>query len=182
MNGGALVLAAGASRRFGSDKRRYRLAGRPLLQHTVESVLAAGLPCRVCLRPGDGDLPLLLNLGGVQYIECAGAAAGMGATLAEGVAACDDWDGLLVVLGDMAWVQPETLVEIITALTVDRIVQPEYQGRPGNPVGFGRAFYPELTALEGDRGARELLQRHPQALTRLAVADPGIHRDLDQPP
>jgi molybdenum cofactor cytidylyltransferase len=179
---GALVLAAGASRRFGSDKRRYPVDGQPLLKRTVAGVLAAGLPCRVCLRPDDGDLPLILGMSGVEFLECATAADGMGSTLACGSAACDDWDGLLVVLGDMPWVRPGTLRAIRTALAVDRIVQPQYRDRPGQPVGFGRHFYPNLRALRGDRGGRDILSRHASAICRLPVDDPGIHRDLDERP
>jgi molybdenum cofactor cytidylyltransferase len=178
---GALVLAAGFSRRFGSDKRRYPIDGEPLLRRTVANVVAAGLPCRVCLRPGDGDLPLLLDLPGVEYIECADAAEGMGSTLAQGAAVCEDWEGVLVVLGDMPWVLPATLLAIRDALAIDRIIQPEYRGRPGQPVGFGSHFYPQLRRLRGDRGGRDILSRHSPALVRLPVDDPGIHRDLDEP-
>jgi molybdenum cofactor cytidylyltransferase len=178
---GALVLAAGFSRRFGSDKRRHPVDGEPLLKRTAANALAAGLPCRICLRPGDGDMPLMLGLPGIEYIECPAAVEGMGSTLAQGVAACEDWDGLLVVLGDMAWVRPATLVAVRDALAVDRIVQPRYRGRPGQPVGFGRDFYPDLLELRGDRGGRDILPRHGSALVRLPVDDPGIHRDLDTP-
>ena len=182
MKGGALVLAAGFSRRFGSDKRLFEVEGEPLLRRTVAAVQAAGLACRVCLRPDDGALPLVLGLPGLEFIECRDAAGGMGATLAEGVRACHDWDGLLVVLGDMAWVRPATLAALWEALTPDNIVQPVFEGMPGNPVGFGSAFFSELGALEGDRGGRALLERHRDRLLTLPVDDPGVVRDLDQPP
>ena len=51
MRCGALVLAAGYSRRFGEDKRAYPIDGKPLLARTLESVRASGLPLRLCLRP-----------------------------------------------------------------------------------------------------------------------------------
>ncbi len=182
MKVGALVLAAGQSCRFGSDKRLYPVEGKPLLRRTLESVQTAGLPCRVCLRPGDGAIPLMLGLPGLEFIECAGAASGMGATLAAGVKACHDWDGLLVVLGDMAWVQPATLAALAQRLDTDAAVQPCYRGKTGNPVGFGRRFYPELEALAGDRGGRMVLEKHPDCLRSVPVEDPGVLRDLDEPP
>ena len=182
MKGGALVLAAGASRRFGSDKRRFPLEGEPMLRRTLEAVRAASLACRVCIGPGEGDIPLWLDLPGLEFIECPHAPAGMGATLADGVAACGDWQGLLVVLGDMPWVQPSTYRYLFESLDAGNIVQPEFGGRPGNPVGFGADFFAELRSLTGDAGGRELLRRHPEALIRLPLEDPGIHRDLDTPP
>lgn len=182
MKGGALVLAAGYSRRFGSDKRLYDVEGEPLLRHTVAAVLAAQLPCRVCLRPDDGALPLVLNLPGVEFIECKTASRGMGGTLAEGVGACGDWDGLLVVLGDMAWVQPATLAALWQALAPDTLVEPLYRGAAGNPKGFGSAYFAELAALDGDSGGREIVARHRQRMRGVSVDDPGVLRDLDEPP
>lgn len=180
MKCGALVLAAGHSRRFGEDKRVYPVDGTPLLARTVEGLRGSGLPLRLCLRPGEvGRLPGLRD---VECIECTGAARGMGATLAEGVAACGDWDALLVVLGDMAWVAPGTYVAVAAAVARDRIVQPWQGGQPGHPVGFGADFFPQLAALDGDRGGRSVIARHSTALLRLDVDDPGIHRDLDLPP
>lgn len=182
MRGGALVLAAGASRRFGSDKRVFDIDGQPLLRRTVQAVLDAGLACRVCLKPEDGAIPPLLDRPGIEFIECASAQRGMGATLAEAVAACDDWDGLLVVLGDMAWVQADTLLELWRALTPDTIVQPVFGDAAGNPVGFGRRFFAALSRLEGDLGGREVVQRHRERRQLIPVDDPGILRDLDEPP
>ncbi len=182
MTVGALVLAAGVARRFGSDKRLYPVEGKALLLRTLEAVTAAGLPCRVCLRPGDGALPLMLGLPGLEFIECRAAARGMGATLAEGVRACHDWDGLLVVLGDMAWVTPATLSSLARTLDRDSIVQPVLQGKAGNPVGFGQRFFAELEALDGDRGGRSLLTQYRDSLKQVDVNDPGVLRDLDEPP
>jgi molybdenum cofactor cytidylyltransferase len=182
MKVGALVLAAGYSRRFGEDKRRFPVDGEPLLARTLEKVRSAAIPVRVCLRPGEGNLPLELGLPGLEFIECAHARQGMGATLADGVRACGDWDALLVVLGDMPWVLPDTYVAVCGALARDRIVQPYCEGRGGHPVGFGADFFPELEVLEGDRGGRVVIERHPDALQRLPVRDPGIHADLDETP
>ncbi len=182
MKGGALVLAAGYSRRFGSDKRLYQLDGEPLLRHTLATVQAAGLGCRVCLHPGDGAIPLALGLDGVEFIECSAAERGMGATLAEGVRACQDWDGLLVVLGDMAWVQATTLETLWNRLTQDTLVEPVFKGRAGNPKGFGRACFADLAALDGDSGGRTVVQKYRTRLQAVPVNDPGILRDLDEAP
>ncbi len=179
---GALVLAAGSARRFGADKRRYSLEGVPLLAHCLTTLQATGLPVRLCLRAGEAGLLAELDLAGPEVLECPRADRGMGATLADGVGYCRDWDGLLVVLGDMPWIAAETYRAVAGKLSRDSIVQPVFEGRGGHPVGFGADFFPELVTLDGDRGARTVLERHPAALRRLEVADPGIHRDLDEPP
>jgi len=179
---GILILAAGFSRRFGSDKRNARLAdGRGLLLASVASALSSGLPVRVCLRDSDTALSANVEAAGASVIPCANAAIGMGATLAEGVSHCSDWDGLLVALGDMPDIQPDSYSAIAAALGHAPLCRPEFAGQPGHPVGFRRELFTDLRQLSGDEGARSVLQRHRELLKSLALDDPGILRDIDRP-
>lgn len=185
----ALMLAAGCSRRFGSDKRRVRLAsGHTLLQASMAPVLAAGLPLYVVLRPGDdfaelGGCAMDAALPPAQCIVAPRAEEGMGASLADAVAALpESVAGCLVLLADMPALKPATLRRIAAALAEDgeeALVAPGWQGRRGHPVGFGRAWFDQLAQLDGDRGARELLQREAERLRLLPVDDPGILLDID---
>lgn len=182
MSVGVLLLAAGCSRRFGSDKRLALLSdGRPLLFAAVDSVQRSELPLRVCLRPGDDLLRQRLLAVGVAVLECRLADRGMGATLAEAVAQLADWHGLLVALGDMPAIRPDSFRQVAAALTADAIVTPTFQGQSGHPVGFGRDFFSALASLDGDIGARDLVGHAGSARRRLPLADPGILRDVDFP-
>jgi len=179
---GVLLLAAGCSRRFGSDKRLAPLPdGRPLLFATVSAIQASGLPLRVCLRPGDDELRSNLVALGVPVLECQQAARGMGATLAEAIAQLADWRGVLVALGDMPAIRPQTFRQVAESLTADTIVTPMFQSQSGHPVGFGRDFFPALASLDGDRGARDLVRRAGSRRLCLPLEDPGILRDVDFP-
>ena len=184
MNIGILVLAAGYSRRFGADKRLHLVDGVPLLERAVRNLLAAELPVAVCIRPDDAAVGELLRRLAVRAIRCDAAGRGMGATLAQGAAAVaaakEDWDGVLVALGDMAWVRPETCRRVAGALAPGRIARPCHRGRGGHPVGFAKAFFPELQRLDGEGGARELLRRHRANLLEVEVDDPGVLRDMDR--
>ncbi len=180
---GVLMLAAGQSRRFGSDKRLAPFRPeRSLLEASVETVNKAGLPLLVALRPDDHTLAHQLTRRGVATVPCENAGAGMGHTIADGVAAVPtDWNGLLIALGDMPLVKPTTYLRLARCLSRDGIVVPEYDGRRGHPVGFGAHFFAALQCLGGDRGGAELLQRHPHRVSRLAVDDRGILLDVDTP-
>jgi molybdenum cofactor cytidylyltransferase len=182
VNIGVLVLAAGSSRRFGDDKRLAELpGGEPLLYATLSKIRQTGLPLMVCLGPGDSALTSELRGRGIDCCVCNRAPEGMGATLAEGIGHVQEWDGSLVALGDMPFVKPETYRSLAKALQADNICVPESGGRPGNPVGFGRRFYPELGRLSGDQGGKRIVRQHADRVTRVQVLDDGIHRDVDVP-
>lgn len=181
MKAGVLLLAAGRSRRFGSDKRRARLAdGQTLLAASIAAVQRSGLPLLVCLDRSDTELNGTLGDAGVAVTLCDDAAGGMGHTLAHGVRQRPgDWQGILVALADMPWIRPATYLAIARQLTPDTIVAPCHEGRRGHPVGFGAAFFGPLAASTGDTGARTLLDAYPGALRELSLDDPGVLRDVD---
>lgn len=191
----ALMLAAGRSQRFGSDKRRVRLAtGQTLLQTSCTTVAAAGLPLYLALRPEDELAELLPGsvfpaadpaawLERIHRIDIPRADRGMGVSLAGAVAALPACiPGCLVLLGDMPALQVSTLQRLALTLAEcgrGALVAPVWQGQRGHPVGFGRDWFAELSRLDGDRGARELLQREQDRLRYVPVEDPGILRDID---
>ena len=184
-----LLLAAGSGTRFGGGKL---LASLPAASHGVAAGtpigvaacfhLAAALPRVVALvRPRDAALREHLRATGVEVVECARAHEGMGATLACGVEVTADASGWIVALADMPWISPATIGVVAAALDVGAIVVPAYRGRRGHPVGFARRHYEALAALQGDAGARSLLERHQHRVTVIDVDDPGIIRDVDTP-
>src|SRR6056297_791122 len=190
MAGAAILLAAGFSRRFGSDKRRHVLeGGQSLLSRSVALYARAFCRLIVVLRPEDDDLAEQALAAApdhrVEVVRCADASAGMGHSLACGARAGAGSDYLFVALADMAWVRPETLQRLRLALQQapdNAIVQPVYRDQPGHPVGFGAAHLAALAELQGDEGARSILHQAADVVQRLSVDDPGVLEDLDQPP
>ncbi|MGH8719288.1 MAG: nucleotidyltransferase family protein [Burkholderiales bacterium] len=178
-----ILLAAGASSRFGSNKLLHPLSdGTPIaaaaarnLKHAVERVLAV-------IRPGDHVLAQRLQAEGLEIVVCSNAAAGMGHSLACGVAAASDADGWLIALADMPFVSSETFRTVVRHLEAGATVAaPSFNGQRGHPVGFGRSFYAELLALAGDSGARILLTRHASEVKLFECDDKSICRDIDTP-
>jgi molybdenum cofactor cytidylyltransferase len=182
VNVGIVLLAAGRAVRFGADKRRALLPdGRTVLETTVANARASGLPLLVCV--GSRDDALLPGLLGsdTALLRCSRAGEGMGGTLAQAANQIPGWEGALVALADMPWIVPASFRSVAEALAKDCIVVPSYRGRRGHPVGFGSDFFAALGALGGDAGARQLLDEHPERVRELALADPGIYRDIDLP-
>jgi molybdenum cofactor cytidylyltransferase len=180
-----IVLAAGSSTRFGSDKRQSKNTdGRTLLEMTLSSIPAIFQQRILVLHPGDETLAAshpMLHEKNWQIIYAEFAAQGMGASIAAAITHVADCAATLIVLADMPLVLPETYAMLVNAAGPDRIVVPFFDGQRGNPVVIGRQFFSKLAELKGDSGARQLMQQYPALVERVDVRDAGILRDIDTP-
>lgn len=176
-----IVLAAGSSNRFGTDKRLARLPdGRTLLEATLANIPPLFAQRILVLHPGDDELAAA-HAGSWEAVIADSAALGMGYSLAAGLARCSSTTGALVVLADMPSVKPSTYADLAQRVCRDRIVLPRHGGKRGNPVAIGRDFFGELARPLGDQGARHLLQALPAAVLWIDCDDAGILRDIDTP-
>lgn len=178
-----LLLAAGCSRRFGSDKLLHPLPDGDLIVVASARRLAAATDHAIALiRPQQSALRASLKGLGVEVVEVANAESGMGVTLAAGIRAAAQAAGWVVALADMPRVYADTMRRVAIALRDGAsIAAPFHGGRRGHPVGFARQWHDTLTALQGNEGARSLLQTHGECITRIDVNDPGCLMDIDTP-
>jgi molybdenum cofactor cytidylyltransferase len=183
MNVVGLLLAAGSATRFGSDKLLHALPHGVAMAVQAARHLRTEVPRVIAvLRPGADETGRALGAEGCEIVFCRDAAEGMGASLACAVRAAPDADAWLVALADMPFIRPTSIAAVRDAL--DRgapLVAPFFRARRGHPVGISRRFRPELEALKGDEGARELLVAHAAELVKIPVGDPGVIRDIDRP-
>jgi molybdenum cofactor cytidylyltransferase len=184
-----ILLAAGRGRRFDPEGRRNKLlqllpSGETVVGASARKLLAAVPRVIAVVPPDDGGVAGLLAGLGCDVTVCPDADSGMAASLVHAIRhslhSLPDETAWLVALGDMPHVAPDTLTRLAGLLAAGTpIVAPVKDGRRGNPVGFGRVHLDALLALQGDQGARHLLQTCP--VTAVAVDDPGIFLDIDTP-
>ena len=183
-----ILLAAGYSKRFGSNKLLQSLpagspeAGTPIGLAAAKHLLEALPESIAVVRPRAQKLARILRDAGCNTVVCKNAGDGMGTSLAAGVRATPDASGWIVGLADMPFIRPETIRTVAKTLHDGAaIAAPSFQGRRGHPVGFARRFYEELSSLHGDNGARQFLEQHPEWVKVFEVDDPGVVRDIDKP-
>ncbi len=178
-----LLLAAGQGRRFGGDKLLQPLAdGTPVAVAAARALKAACADSIAVLRPEQDALAALLEAEGLRVVRCAAARSGMGHSLAAGVAASRDARGWLVALADMPCIRVATLQAVAELIGGGAaLAAPRYAGRRGHPVGFAARWRDALLALEGDEGARAILQQSRFLLHVLETDDPGVLQDVDSP-
>ena len=159
-----LILASGRGERFlasggTTHKLQALLAGKTVLQHTLDAVKASGLP---------------------WHVEDAGH-PGMGDSIAAAVRQTQNANGWLVLPADLPLVQPETLLQVAVALQTADVVQPVYvdglMELCGHPVGFGRVCLDKLLKLEGNKGAAGVIITY--TAIKIIVNDVGAVTDID---
>jgi len=179
----AIVLAAGASTRFGSAKQLVRLAGRPLL-HTVVTRASevTGNALIVVLGSGAAQLaPLLKHSTGSVVINQEwreGLASSIRAGVARLPAACS---AVMLLLADQAAVTAEDLKRLAGTWRKQpqHIAAALYSGSCGAPAIFPRSSFRSLSELRGDTGARALLVRNSDRVVRVPMPSAAV--DVDTP-
>jgi len=178
-----ILLAAGASRRFGGGKLFATLAdGTPIGAAACRAMRAALPDVFAVVRTDDDALAELLSTHGAHVVRCARAGEGMGASLACGIEASADAAGWVVGLADMPWIATSTIHVVADAIAAGAwLAAPVYRGERGHPVGFSPSRREALLALTGDEGARAMIAHAGAALVRIDVDDAGELRDVDHP-
>lgn len=177
-----VLLAAGRSRRFGSNKLLVSIGDIPIVIHSARALRYAVDRTVAVVRADDHGVHDVLAAESIHCLPCPAAEGGMGFSIACGVESSPMATGWLIALGDMPFVRPDTIIMLTQALTRGAaIAAPTYGGRQGHPVGFAHEFGQELAALSEDQGARSLIARSASRMTQIACEDPGILRDIDSP-
>jgi molybdenum cofactor cytidylyltransferase len=188
----AVVLAAGAGRRFGGGKLLTPYAGGALLDGALAAAFAA--PVRsVTVVTGDRAEDVAAaarayadrhgQTARLKLLFAARHAEGMGCSLAAAAAALPaDAAGVFVFLGDMPRVPHELGGRLAAALDKGALAAaPVVDGRRANPVLLGAALIPQLRELSGDEGARAILAGLGERLALVEVEDAGVLFDVDTP-
>ena len=159
MSVGAIVLAAGAGRRFaGGVKQLAEVDGRPLLEHAALAV-AGFSPRVVVLGHAAEEIAGRVDLHKAPIAVCETWEDGQSASLRCGIAALGEVDAAVVVLADMPGITPAAVEAVVAGWdgTADA-VRAAYAGEPGHPVLLSRALLDRAGELSGDVGFRPLLE------------------------
>ncbi len=178
MTVGCVVLAAGKGERFGGNKLTASLGGRTLIRRALET-LPASLENRVVVTRYE-EVSAAAEEYGIPSVFNGHPERGLSWSVRLGTERWKDCDGILFLVADQPLLRRESVERLLEAFAEhpDRIVALSSRGRRGNPCLFPRVFFPELMALEGDRGGSQVIRRHPERVL-LVEAAPEELTDVD---
>jgi molybdenum cofactor cytidylyltransferase len=181
----AIILAAGSSTRMrGKQKMLLPWKDSTIIETTLQRIKAAS-PYEVWLITSQITHE---ELEGATENVCLNpdAVQGMTTSIKSGVKeASDEADAFMICLGDMPLIQTETYAKLMKAFAdtedPDAIIQPLFQGRPGQPVIFSRAYRESILSHKEPEGCREIVKGNKSHVIRIEVNDPGVIQDIDDP-
>jgi molybdenum cofactor cytidylyltransferase len=180
----AILLAAGESKRMGSNKLLLDLGGQILVERVVD-VLLRSLVDEVVVVAGFEweSVRWHLRRKGVRVIYNPQYREGMAASIREGLRHIDpDSHGVLIALADHPLLMPDTVDRLIHVYWHTRkgIVCPTHRGQRGHPVIFNLKKYGQgLSKLKGDIGGKAIIMAHRDDLLEYPVDSPGVITDID---
>ena len=181
---GAIILAAGESRRMGRPKLLLPYKGVPLLRRSVDAAVGGGCRDVVVVLGADRDRYEAQFAGtpariayNPDYVE------GMSSSIRSGIEALSpDVQAAVIMLADQPFIDAEIIRRLIETYQTSgmRIVACQYGSVRGVPTLFDRALFLELLLLEGDQGARQVMETYPRHVTAIEIP-PEAARDVDRP-
>jgi len=178
-----ILLAAGQSTRFGSNKLLHQLNdGTPMVLASARH-LHNVLPQTIAVvEDANNEVAKLLAQEGVQVIENPLASEGMGTSIACGVANNPDAQGWVIALADMPCIPETAIRSVVKGLQQGaNIIAPVYKKLRGHPVGFSGRYAQALMQLHTDQGARSVIQANSDSLELIETTEKGVIVDIDTP-
>lgn len=184
-NVGIILLAAGGSSRFGTPKQLFIFEGKSLLRRAAERAAAAAQTVVVVL--GSNAKEAKTELGDLNINTCVNGnwAEGLSSSIRAGLDSILKIEpaisGAAIVLCDQPFVTTEQIDHLIQHFRAadSLIVASRYDETIGVPAVFSADLFDELCRLEGDKGARALIQKHISQVTFIELPEAGI--DIDTP-
>lgn len=182
-----ILLAAGFGQRFQTEdaSKQDKLLVSLSDQHTILSQSASNLinvlPKSIAVvQPHQLLRKQILQVLGFNVIESKAAKDGMGYAIAEAVQASEGAAGWLIALADMPWISSDLIKQLSDKVKQPQhIAAPMFNGKRGQPVAFGAAWFDQLACLQGDAGAKLIL--NIANINWFEWHDNSIHRDVDLP-
>ncbi len=180
-----ILLAAGESRRFGSNKLLFPLEGEPLFKRSLTTLVSAAsrLSAGVTVVTRFPEVREAAEEMGARVLDNPRYQEGLSSSVKIGLEESLSRQACLFAPADQPWLSEDTIVRLAELFISSGkgLASLSYQGRRGSPGIFSRKYFPELMKISGDTGGRGILRAHPEDLVLLEVEDPRELMDVDLP-
>ena len=177
-----IMLAAGNSRRFGSNKLLYEIDGKPMYRHILEKLMVVAEDSKnITVVTQYEEIEQAARSLGVNVYINPHPDEGISSSLKIGLKANLDADACLFTVSDQPWLTTTTIHQLITLLKTSGkgIACVSCEGKLGNPCIFTKKYYDTLLSITGDKGGKSVITAHRDDTAVLKVNDEKELTDMD---
>jgi molybdenum cofactor cytidylyltransferase len=174
-NSAAILLAAGASVRFGKPKQLLSYKGKSFSQNMVSAAKSAGLnPIIVVVGAHATLVTDEIIESDVHIVQNENWEEGIASSIRCGIQALEKIDPTSDATILMVCDQPHITSTLLNDMVAEQrktgkpIVAAHYSGVAGTPVLFHKIFFPELFLLKGDKGAAKILKQQGEQVATVS--------------
>ena len=179
----AILLAAGQSKRMvGENKLAKKIQGVPLIKHSVKNILAASIDELIIVLGYQKEIieKLIDKNEKIKFVFNKDFESGMASSIKTGLDNLSEkTEAFFVCLGDMPMVNHDIYNQIIRSKNNKEIIVPTYKGQQGNPVLFSNSMRNKIMNIQGDIGAKKILELNKDKILNLDINDQSITKDFN---
>ena len=179
----AILLAAGQSKRMnGENKLTKEIQGIPLIKLSVKNILASSTNELIIVLGYQKEIveKLIDKNEKIKFVFNKDFESGMASSIKTGLNNLSEkTEAFFICLGDMPMVDQDVYNQLIRSRNNKEIIVPTYKGQQGNPILFSKSMKSIIISIEGDIGAKKILEQNKDKILKVKIDDINITKDFN---
>jgi len=179
----AILLAAGQSKRMdGENKLTKEIQGVPLIKHSVKNILAASIDELIIVLGYQKEIieKLIDKNNKIKFVFNKDFENGMASSIKAGLNhLSEDTEAFFICLGDMPMVNKDIFNLLIKSKNNREIIVPTYKNKQGNPILFSKSMKKKIMTIEGDAGAKKVIELNKDKTLNIETNDQSITKNFN---
>jgi len=179
----SILLAAGLSKRMkGENKLTKKIQGIPLIKHSVKNILDSSINELIIVLGYQKEIieKLIDQHEKIKFVFNKDFESGMSSSIKIGLNhLSNNTEAFFICLGDMPMVSANIYDFLIKSRSQKDILVPTYKGRQGNPILFSKSMKEKIMSINGDVGAKKILELYNNKILNLEINDHGVTRGFN---
>jgi len=179
----AILLAAGESKRMlDENKLSKKFKNIPLINHAVKNILSSNIDELIIILGYDKkNIEKLIEKNNkIKFFFNKNFKTGMASSIKIGLnQLSNETEAFFICLGDMPMINKKIYNHLISYKNNKDIVVPTYNSNQGNPVLFSKSMKSKIMSIEGDVGAKKILEKNKDKILKVKINDINITRDFN---
>ena len=180
----AILLAAGQSKRMvGENKLTKEIKGIPLIKLSIKNILASSIDELIVILGYQKEIieKIIDKNKRIKFVFNGNFENGMASSNKTGLSNLSEkTEAFFICLGDMPMVNSDIYNQLIQSKNNKEIIVPTYKGQQGNPILFSKSIKEKIMTIQGDVGAKKILELNKNKILNVEVGDQSIRKDFNK--